>query len=180
MASAINVNSLAPIDDILSFRTLAASPADIELINPNNALCFYGGEWVKCDTNGLFVRATTIGSVGNENTSALVLPLWFDRGSSDAQAHPLGSLSAIVSPKGIRLRTRIYNPSVAVGSGAVISGAWGQGLKVATITLASPQGSRNFSGLVGHGGSGDSSPVVGRVLKVDGDVLHFITVLDGT
>jgi hypothetical protein len=35
-------------------------------------------------------------------------------------------------------------------------------LKVATITI----GSRNYTGLVGHGGSGDASKVVGYVTKL--------------
>ena len=172
-----NVNSLEPMDDILRITTKPAPPADIQLIDPNNALCYYGGEWVVLNTDEKYVRASTIGSVGNENSNALAYPLWLDRGSSDSMAHPQGMISAIIGPKGIRMRTKVYNPSVAVGSGAVISGAHGQGLKVATITLSSPQGSRNFSGLVGHGGSGDSSPIVARTLWVRNGVLAFQTVL---
>jgi hypothetical protein len=48
-----------------------------------------------------------------------------------------------------------------------------QGLKVATVAL----GGRNYCGLVGHGGSGDSSPVIGYVTRLpasNGGKLRFI------
>jgi hypothetical protein len=49
-----------------------------------------------------------------------------------------------------------------------------QPLKAATVTI----GSRNFVGLVGHGGSADTSPVLGYVTRLpanNGGKLRFIS-----
>jgi hypothetical protein len=69
--------------------------------------------------------------------------------------------------------TRVFDASVALGSGAAITTVL-QPLKVATITV----GSRNYVGLVGHGGSSDASPVVGYVTRLpasNGGKLRFIS-----
>jgi hypothetical protein len=69
--------------------------------------------------------------------------------------------------------TRIYDAAAALGSGAAITFVM-QPLKVATITL----GSRNYVGLVGHGGSADDDPVVGFVSRLpanNGTKLRFIS-----
>lgn len=168
-----NTENLLPVDDQLRINKGFAVPADRQLVDPNNVLCFYDGEWVTL-SNGAIVRASNVAVLGNASTSELVHPLFSERGSSDVQAHPDGGLAYILGPYGNRFRTTIYDPAVTVGSGAPISGTYGQGLKVATISLSSPQGTRNFTGLVGHGGSGDSSPVVARVVEVRSGVLTFI------
>jgi hypothetical protein len=61
---------------------------------------------------------------------------------------------------------------VSLGSGAPITFVL-QGVKAATIAI----GGRNFTGLVGHGGSADASPVVGYVTRLpsaNGGKLRFI------
>ncbi len=67
--------------------------------------------------------------------------------------------------------TRIFDDSVALGGGALITFA-GQPLKVATIDI----GGRNYSGLVGAV-AGDGSPIVGRVTRLpaaNGGKLRYV------
>lgn len=166
--------NLAPVDDLLYAARASAPVADKQLINPSNLLCYYDGEWIKISSTGKVERATTITTLGNANTAALVHPVMSERGSTDVQASPDGHISYLIGPYGHRWTTSVYDATVSIGSGTTITGAYGQPLKVATIALVTPQGSRNLSGLVGHGGSGDTDPIVGRVVEVRNGRLEFV------
>ena len=68
--------------------------------------------------------------------------------------------------------TRIFSVSANVNSGGGITTVM-QPLKVATIAI----GTRNYVGLVGHGGYADQSPIVGYVTRLpanNGGKLRFI------
>jgi hypothetical protein len=167
------VENLVPDSDLLRIERQVAPVADAQLANPQNALCLFDGEWITLNASRAIVRASDVTTLDNPSTSGLVHPLFSERGAGDVQASPGKVMAYITGPSAIRLKTRIYDPAKVVGSGLVISGAYGQGLKVATISLTGPAGTRNFTGLVGHGGSGDSHPVVARVLDVRDGVLTF-------
>jgi hypothetical protein len=148
-----------PLSDVITLARRDYTLADRTLADPSNAVCLVDGEWMKFDTStGKLIRASTIGSVGNEATGGMLFPWWMERGRTDVQATGKGTVLLFGSWEA---ETRIYNAAVVVGSGAAIT-IPGQGLKVATITL----GSRNYTGLVGHGGSADASPIVGYVSKL--------------
>jgi hypothetical protein len=164
MSTVNRQGNFEPVRDAIQVITRDVVLADPNLADPNNAVCLFDGEWMVEDTNGKAVRASTIGSVGNEAT-VRSFPLWMERGRTDVRA--MGEWKALLLWLGQwEFNTRIFNSTVVVGSGAAIT-AFMQPLKVATITIANgPQGSRNYTGLVGHGGSGDTSPIVGYVSKI--------------
>lgn len=155
------VLNLRPRSDQLYIERRDIVLADKTLADPNNAICLYDGEWLKI-VAGKASRCTTIGTVGNANAVARVYPNFSGRGRTDVQALPEPAITLITGGPSTEWDTLIFDAAAVVGSGLAIT-ADSQGLKVATISLSSPQGTRNFSGLVGHGGSGDSDPVVARV-----------------
>lgn len=158
MSTVTRVN-FEPVRDVLPIQRADFPLADPNLADPLNAVALVDGEWMKLDASYKIVRASTIGSVGNEAT-ARSYPLWAERGRYDVQA--LGERKMPVLWLGNwEYNTRIFDASAVVGSGAAIS-AVDQPLKVATITL----GGRNYTGLVGHGGSSDTSIVVGYVTRL--------------
>lgn len=155
-------NNFTPKTEVILLQSRRSVPvADVTLIDPNNNLCIYDGEWLIEDASGKLVRASTIGSVGNAATKR-AMPCWSERGRTDVMAAPEPALSVIKGGTDSIWDTNVFDAAATVGSGAPIT-ARGQQLKVATITLSSPQGSRNFTGLVGHGGSADTHPVVAVV-----------------
>lgn len=157
--SSVQKTNFRPVTTVLQGITRDFELVDPTLGDPGNAVALVDGEWIILNSTGTkIVRASTISSVGNENTKKVVCPLWFEKGRYDGQAIRKGSL---VWSMDYEFETRIYDAAVTVGSGAPIT-AVDQGLKVATITI----GSRNFTGLVGHGGSGDASPIVGYVTRL--------------
>ena len=115
------------------------------------------GEWLTLNSSQQAVRASVIGTLGNRAT-VRSFPLWAERGRYDVQV--LGKVPLIFVGDG-EFDTLIYDSAVALGAGAAITAAL-QPLKVATIAI----GGRNYSGLVGHGGSADTDPVVGYVTKL--------------
>jgi hypothetical protein len=134
--------------------------ADGTLVNPLNSVALVGGEWLTLDANGVLAsRASTIGAVGNEATKPS-FPCWLDRGDTSLQARAEKGVP-VLWKDAWEFDTRIFNATVVVGSGLAIT-AFMQPLKVATITI----GTRNYSGLVGHGGAGDTAIVVARVTKL--------------
>lgn len=158
MSTVTRVN-FEPVRDVLPIQRADFTLADPDLANPLNAVALVDGEWMKLDANYKIVRATTIGTVGNE-AAARSYPLWAERGRTDVQA--LGERKMPVLWLGNwEFNTRIYDASAVVGAGAAIT-AVDQPLKVVTITI----GGRNYTGLVGHGGSGDSALVVGYVTRL--------------
>ena len=158
MSTVTRVN-FEPVQDILPVQRKDFQLADSTLADPFNAVALVDGEWMAVNSTYKIERASTIGSVGNEATKRSY-PLFAERGRYDVQAMgerkmPVLWLSAW------EFDTRIFDAAVAVGSGAAIT-AVDQPLKVATITI----GTRNYTGLVGHGGSGDSAIVVGYVTRL--------------
>lgn len=167
-----STGNLQSPEDILRIFKASAPPSDKNLLNPRNALCFWDGEWIVL-SGGKVIRACDVASEGNASTNLNPKPLFSEKGNGYSQAHPAGIMDYIVGPRGIRLFTRVYKKTLVVGSGGAITGAYGQGLKVASISVTTPDGTRIVSGLVGHGGSGDSHPVVGYVIEENNGVLEF-------
>jgi hypothetical protein len=150
----VGKSNFDPVSSIIMVERSAFELVDRTLANPDNAVALVDGEWMTLNSTGLKVqRATAIASVGDQATQ-MSFPWWQERGDSSVQANGKG---AILSHGDWVADTNIYNSTLAVGSGAAMT-LLGP-VKVATITL----GGRNYSGLVGHGGSGDTAIVVGYV-----------------
>lgn len=146
-----------PNSDILAIQTRDFPLADRALADPLNAVALVDGEWMIQNASHKAVRATNIGSVGAV-AAGRSWPLWAERGRTDVQASGKVPLIWIGSWE---FDTRIYDMTATPDNGVAIT-AIDQPLKVATITL----GGRNYTGLVGHGGSGDASVVVGFVTRL--------------
>lgn len=158
MSTVMRVN-FVPVQDILPVQRKDFQLADSSLADPMNAVALVDGEWMAVNNDYKIERASTIGSVGNE-AAKRSYPLFAERGRYDVQA--LGERAMpVLWLSAWEFNTRIFDAAVAVGSGAAIT-AVDQPLKVATITI----GTRNYTGLVGHGGSGDSAIVVGYVTRL--------------
>lgn len=169
--STIQKVNFEPVSDILPVQRKDLSLADKSLADPNNAAALVDGEWMTLDSSYRWVRAAAIGTPG---TAATVrsFPVFFEKGRSDRLGMAERKTTCLFRGE-YEFDTRVYDASATVGSGAPISSVM-QPLKVATITI----GSRNFVGLVGHGGSSDTSPVVGYVTRLpasNGGKLRFIS-----
>lgn len=130
--------------------------ADPTLINPLNSVALVDGEWLVVVDKKAQRAAdiATLGTAGAGGRATLPsFPLWAERGRTDIQAMS-GRKIPLIRGKDWEADTRIFDASAVVGSGAAITFA-GQPLKVATILI----GTRNYCGLVGHGGSSDTAPV---------------------
>jgi len=159
-----------PVSDILPVWRRDLPLADPTLADPTNAVCLVDGEWVTLNSAYKWIRASTIGTGGNLAT-LISFPVFHEKGRSDRMG-TTSKLTTALMLGHYEFDTRIFDASVALGSGAAITTVL-QGLKVATITFSS----RNFTGLVGHGGSADTSPIVGYVTKLpasNGGKLRFI------
>ena len=133
---------------------------DPTLADPLNALATVDGEWLAVQNDGVkTARASNVAVVGNEAT-VISYPLFAERGRYDIQAMSQRKVPLIYMGDW-EFDSRIFNSTVVVGAGAAMTFV-GQPLKVATITL----GTKNVSGLVGHGGAADPSPVVAIVSKL--------------
>ncbi len=164
MSTVNRQGNFEPIRDTLKIDTRDVVLADPNILDPNNALCLFEGEWMVEDTNGKAVRASVIGTPGNA-ASVRSFPHWMERGRTDGRAKGEWVATWLWLNQW-EFHTRIFDATAVVGSGAAIT-TFMQPLKVATITITNtPMGSRNFSGLVGHGGSGDTAPIVGYVSKL--------------
>jgi hypothetical protein len=160
-----------PVSDILMNWRRDLPLADPSLAEPLNAIALIDGEWVTIDTSYRWVRATDIATAGNRATKSS-FPVWNERGRSDRLAMASRKTTALFRGE-YEFDTRIFDAAAALGSGAAITAPL-QPLKVATISFSS----RNFTGLVGHGGSGDTDPIVGYVTKLpafNGGKLRFIS-----
>jgi hypothetical protein len=169
--STIQKVNFEPISDVLPIQRKDLSLADKSLAEPNNAQALIDGEWMTLDGSYKWARAAAIGTPG---TAATVrsFPVFFERGRSDRLGMAERKTPCLFRGE-YEFDTRVYDASATVGSGAPISSVM-QPLKVATITI----GSRNFVGLVGHGGSADTNPVVGYVTRLpssNGGKLRFIS-----
>lgn len=160
MSTVNRQGNFEPVRPVNPYQVAEFPLVDGTLVDPLNAVALVEGEWMTLDANGVkCVRATTIGSVGNE-AAKRSYPLWAERGRTDLQARGERAVP-LLWKDAWEFDTRIFDLSAVVGSGAAIT-AFDQPVKVATITI----GTRNYSGLVGHGGSGDTSKVVGYVSKL--------------
>jgi hypothetical protein len=147
-----------PVSSVISVWLKDLGLADTTLADPESATRLVDGEWVTLDANYKWVRASTIGSVGNEATLSS-FPVFFEAGRTDRQGMSEKKTTAIFTGEW-EFDTRIYDATSAVGSGAAM--ALMKPVKVATITI----GTRNYTGLVGHGGSADTALVVGYVTRM--------------
>lgn len=148
-----------PLSNLLQTQIRDKVLSDGTLVNPLNAVALVDGEWMTTDSSDKAVRATAIASVGN-GASVMAFPLFAERGRTDVQARAERGVPLIMFGEW-EADTRIFDATAVVGSGAAITAQW-QPVKVATITI----GSRNYSGLVGHGGAADTAPVAGYVSKL--------------
>jgi hypothetical protein len=169
--STIQKLNFEPISDVLPIQRKDLSLADKSLAEPSNAQALIDGEWMTVDGSYKWARAAAIGTPG---TAATVrsFPVFFEKGRSDRLGMAERKTTCLFRGE-YEFDTRVYDASATVGSGAPISSVM-QPLKVATITI----GSRNFVGLVGHGGAADTNPVVGYVTRLpssNGGKLRFIS-----
>jgi len=168
--STVTQFNFEPLSDIMVTQRRDFALADKDLCDPQNAVALVDGEYTVINDSYKLVRATNIAAVGNAATQHSY-PLFAERGRTDIRAMADKKMP-IIFMGDFEADTRIFNAAVVVGSGAAITFA-GQPLKVATITI----GSRNYSGLVGHGGAADASPIVGRVTRlpaVNGGKLRYV------
>jgi len=169
--STVQKVNLEPCTDILPLWRKDLPLADKTLADPLNAVALIDGEWLVLNSSYQWVRASAIVSVGDP---ALIrsFVLWNERGRSDRMGMADRKSTCLFRGEH-ESDTRIYDAAAVVGSGAALTAVM-QPLKVATITI----GTRNFSGLVGHGGSADTNPVVGYVTRLpasNGGKLRFIS-----
>ena len=171
MSTIMKVN-FEPVSDYLAVQRRDFALSDPTLADPTNAVCLVDGEWLTLNSSYQLVRAANIASTGNAAT-VKSFPLFAEKGRYDVRAMADTKMPTLFRGEW-EFDTRIFDASAVVGSGAAITTVM-QWLKVATINVASA--GRNFVGLVGHGGSGDSSPVVGYVTRLpsaNGGKLRFI------
>lgn len=157
--STVQKFNFEPVSDVLPVWRKDLPLADPSLADPNNAAALVDGEWLTLDSSYKWTRASTYASVGNAAT-VRSFPCFQERGRTDRQGMSQRKTTALFLG-GYEADTRIYDSAAVVGSGAAITAIM-QPLKVATITI----GSRNFTGLVGHGGAADASPIVAYVTKL--------------
>lgn len=160
MSTIMKVN-FEPVSDYIPIQRRDFPLADPTLSDPTNAVCLVDGEWLTLNSSYQIIRASTVASTGNAATLKS-FPLFAEKGRYDVRA--LADMKMPILFRGEwEFDTRIYDASAVVGSGAAITTVL-QPVKVATIAVSSA--GRNFSGLVGHGGSSDSSPIVGYVTRL--------------
>lgn len=169
--STIQKVNFEPVSDILPVQRRDFPLADPTLANPLNAVALVDGEWMTLNTSYQILRASDVASTGAAAT-LLSFPLFAERGRYDTQGIA-GTKMPILFRGDYEFDTRVFDAAVTVGSGAAISTIL-QPLKVATVVI----GTRKYTGLVGHGGSGDSAPIRGYVTRLpanNGGKLRFIS-----
>ena len=157
--AAPEVVNFRPVADVLPLERRDFPVQDKTLTDPSNPVVLVDGEWMTLNGSEKLIRAASITSVGTP-AAVLCWPLWAERGRYDVQAMA-DRKTPIIWMGAWEFETLIFDPAATVVSGAPITSIL-QGVKVATITI----GTRNFVGLVGHGGSGDTDRVVGYVTRL--------------
>lgn len=168
MSSTIQKVNFEPVSDILPIWRRDLPLADGTLADPNNALCVIDGEWLTLDTNYKLIRACDVTN-GSAKAAVKSFPCFSEKGRSDRMGMSQKKTDILFRGE-YEFDTRVYD--AAAGTAPITTVL--QGLKVATITI----GSRNFVGLIGHGGSADTDPVVGYVTRLptsNGGKLRFIS-----
>lgn len=175
MSTVTKIN-FEPVTDILPVQRRDIALADKTLADPFNAVALVDGEWMTLDTSYKLVRGAAIGTLGTAGAGGRAtlktFPLWAEKGRYDVRAQAEAKMPVLWRGD-FEFDTRIYNLTDVVASGAAITTVL-QGLKVATILI----GARNYCGLVGHGGSADTAPIVGYVTRLpanNGGKLRFIS-----
>jgi len=148
-----------PLSNLLQTQIRDKVLADGSLVNPLNAVALVDGEWMTTDASDKAVRASAVGTPGNPAT-VMSFVLFAERGRTDIQARAERGVPLIMFGEW-EADTRIFDATVVIAGGAAITFQW-QPVKVATITI----GSRNYSGLVGHGGAADTAPIAAYVSKL--------------
>ena len=169
--STVQKINFEPVSDILPIKRKDLPLADPSLANALNALALVDGEWVTIDNSYKWVRAASAAAAGNAAT-VRSFPVFMEAGRTDRQAMADKKTTALFRGE-YEFDTRIYDATAVVAGGAAITTVL-QPLKVASITI----GSRVYVGLVGHGGSGDTSPVVAYVTRLpasNGGKLRFMS-----
>jgi hypothetical protein len=167
MSSTISKVNFELVTDNLPVIKRDVSLADQTLAVPTNPVALTDGEWCTLDSNGKLIRVTDI-----TNLSAIgavkSFPVWFELGRYDRQAMSRKATTVLYRGE-YEAETRVYDALVGTPITTML-----QWLKARTIAI----GTRNFTGLVGHGGSGDTDPVIGYVTKLpssNGGKLRFIS-----
>jgi len=172
--AAPEVENFRPVSDVLPIERRDFPVADKTLTDPSNAVVLVDGEWMTLTTGYKLARATNVAAAGDPAAAKLCWPLWAERGRFDVQAMA-DRKTPILWMGQWEFESLIFDAAAVVGAGAAIS-ALLQPVKVATITI----GSRNYSGLVGHGGVGvDSARIVGYVTKLHTDNGGFLRIRGG-
>lgn len=168
MTSTIQKVNFEPVSDIMGVQRRDFELADKTLADPNNAGCIIDGEWLILDTNYRLLRACDF-----TNTSAHAatksFPCFSERGRQDRAGMSRKATDVLFRGE-YEFDTRVYD--AAAGSAPIATIL--QGLKAATIVI----GTRNYVGLIGHGGYSDTDPVVGFVTRLptnNGGKLRFIS-----
>lgn len=156
MASTIQKVNFEPVSDILPIWRRDFSLADKTLADPNNALCIIDGEFLTLDTNYKLIRACDVTN-GSAVAAVKSFPCFSERGRSDRMGMSEKKTDVLFRGEW-EFDTRVFD--AAAGSHPITTPL--QGVKAATITI----GTRNFVGLIGHGGSADTDPVVGYVTRL--------------
>ena len=169
--STVQKVNLEPVTDVLNIWRKDLPLADKTLADPLNAVALVDGEWMTLNASYQWVRASAVGTPADPAT-VRSFPLFNERGRSDRMGMADKKTTCLFRGE-FECDTRIYDATAAIGSGAAITSVM-QPLKVATIAI----GARSYTGLVGHGGSADTAPIVGYVTRLpasNGGKLRFIS-----
>lgn len=162
--STVQKVNFEPVTSVLATQRRDFALADKTLADPLNAVALVDGEWMVLNTSYQIVRGAAIGTLGTAGAGGRCdiksFPLWAERGRYDVRAQAQAKMPVIFRGDW-EFDTRIFDATAVVASGAAITTVL-QPLKVATIAI----GSRNYCGLVGHGGAADTSAVVGYVTRL--------------
>lgn len=174
--STIQKVNFEPVSDVLPVQRRDFALADKTLSDPLNSVALVDGEWMTLDSSSKLVRGAAIGTLATAGAggraSVRTFPLFAERGRYDVRAMAEKKMPVLYRGD-YEFDTRVFDAAAAAGSGAAITTML-QALKVGTILI----GSRNYCGLVGHGGSADTDPVVGYVTRLpasNGGKLRFIS-----
>lgn len=174
--STIQKVNFEPVSDVLVVQRRDFPLADKTLSDPLNAVALVDGEWMTIDSSYKLVRAAAIGTLATAGAggraAVRAFPLFAERGRYDVRAMSEGKMPVLFRGE-YEFDTRVFDAVAAAGSGAAITTVM-QPLKVGTVAI----GTRNYCGLVGHGGAADTDPVVGYVTKLpanNGGKLRFIS-----
>lgn len=175
--STVQKINFEPVSDLMKVWRRDFALADKTLADPLNAVALVDGEWMVLDSNYNIVRAAAIATLGTAGAGGRAtlkaFPLFAERGRYDVRAQATPKMPVIFQGDW-EFDTRIFNATDVVASGAAITTVL-QPVKVATVAI----GSRNYCGLVGHGGAADTAPVAGYVTRLPANNGGKLRVMSG-